>query len=131
MRRLRSKAFTLVEVLGSMVILAGAIVGVILCSADGLAASKNVERKVKSILLAESEMERIKGSLAQDFNQTYNNNDIDLGEYYLYKSSVKNIAGRPELKKIEVSVGYDINSNVKLGNNEIMFTLITQVAERE
>ena len=129
MRKLRSKAFTLVEVLGSMVILAGAIVGVILCNADGLAASKNIERKVKSILLAESEIEQIKGSLAQDFDQTYNNKDVGLGKNYFYESLVSNVPGRPGLKLVEISVGHDTNSNGKLSNNEIMFTLVTQVAE--
>ncbi len=131
MRSLRSKAFTLIEVLGSMVILAGAIVGVILCNADGLAASKNIERKVKSTLLAESEMERIKGSLAQDFDQTFNDNHVDLGESYLAKNSVRNVSGRPELKEIDVTVGHDTNGNGNLGGDEIMFTLVTQVAEQE
>jgi Tfp pilus assembly protein PilV len=129
MRSLRSKAFTLVEVLGSMVILAGAIVGVILCNADGLAASKNIEQKVKSTLLAESEIEQIKGSLAQDFDQIYNDNHVNLGADYLSKNSVKNISGRPGLRLVRVSVGYDTNSSGDLASSEIMFTLLTQVAE--
>ena len=129
MRRLRPKAFTLVEVLCSIVILAGAIVGVILCNADGLAMSENIEQKVKSTLLAESEMEQIKGSLAQDFNQIYNDNHVNLGGYDLSKNSVKNISGRPGLKLVQVSVGQDTNSNGTLASGEIMFTLVTQVAE--
>lgn len=130
MRKLRPKAFTLVEVLGSMVILTGAVVGVILCSADGLAATKNIERKVKSILLAESEVERIKCSLLQDFNQSYVGNHVNLGGSYLSRNSLKDVSGRPELKEVEVSVGYDINSNVNLGGDEIIFTLVTRVVEK-
>ena len=129
MRKLRSKAFTLVEVLGSMVILAGAIVGVILCNADGLAASKNIEQKVKSTLLAESEMEQIKSSLAQDFNQLWGLSQSDLGENLLAHTSVLPVAGRPELKLVRVSVGQDTNSNATLTSDEFMFTLVTQVAE--
>ncbi len=131
MRKIRSKAFTLVEVLGSIVILGVAIVGIILCNADGLTASKNMERRVKSILLAESEMERIKGSLAQDFDQIYNNNYVDLGGYDLSKNSVENISGRSELKLVTVSIGYDTNSNSSLTSDEIMLTFVTQVAEQE
>lgn len=131
MIRLRPKAFTLVEVLGSMVILAGAVVGVILCNADGLAASRNIERKVKSTLFAESEIERIKGSLAQDFDQTWNPLQSDLGENFLARTLVRPVMGRPELKYVRVSVGHDTNSNANLASSEIMFTLLTQVAKRE
>ena len=131
MRRLRPKAFTLVEVLCSIVILAGAIVGVILCNTDGLAMSENIEQKVKSTLLAESEMEQIKGSLAQDFNQLWGLSQSDLGENLLAHTSVLPVAGRPELKLVEVSVGHDTNSNASLASDEIMFTLATWVAERE
>lgn len=130
MRRSRSDAFTLVEVLGSMVILAGAIIGVILCNADGLAASRNIEQKIKSTLLAESEMEQIKSSLAKDFGQNYNDKHGNLGGSYLSKNTIKNVSGRPELREIEVLVGYDTNGNGTLASGETMITLNTQVAEQ-
>ena len=122
MKRLRSKAFTLVEVLGSMVILAGAIVGVILCNADGLAASRNIEQMVKSTLFAESEMERTKGSLAQDFDQVWGSSQNDLGGNFFSLTSSIPVSGRSELKEINVSIGYDTDSNVKLISDESMFT---------
>ena len=131
MKKIRPNAFTLIEVLGSMVILAGAIVGIIICSADGLAASRNIERNVKSVLLAESEMERIKGSLAQDFDQFLGSLQSDLGENLLANTSVLSVPGRPELKRINVSVGYNTNGNPVLEPVEIMCTLATQVAEQE
>ena len=129
MRRLRPNAFTLIEVLGSIVILAGAIVGIILCGADGLAASRQIERKVKSALLAESQMEQIKGSLTSNFNQTWTLSHSNLGDNYFARTSVLLVAGRLELKLVQVSVGYDTSGNGVLTTDEIMVTLVTQVAD--
>ena len=130
MRRLRPKAFTLIEVIGSVAILGVAIVGVLLCGANGLAASRQIEQKVKSALLAGSQVEQIKGSLKQDFDQVWASSQSDLGENFFSLTSSALVSGRPDLKLIQASVGYDTNGDGTLDLDEIKVTLTTQVAEQ-
>ncbi|RKY08604.1 MAG: hypothetical protein DRP66_04220, partial [Planctomycetota bacterium] len=63
MKTLKRKGFTLIEFLAAMLILSGSIVTVLLYSADSLSVSMDVERRVKSALFAEREMEKIKNTL--------------------------------------------------------------------
>jgi len=130
MTKLKPKAFTLIEVLASVAILSGIIVTVILWSADGLAASMGLEQTLKSTLLAEVEMEKIKSALRQNFQD----NDFvswpsDLGNNYLANRSESVVSS--SLKIVEVSVGYDADKSGGLGAAEVMVTLTTQVAERQ
>jgi prepilin-type N-terminal cleavage/methylation domain-containing protein len=128
MTRLKPKAFTLIEVLASVAILSGIIVTVLLWSADGLATSMELERILKSTLLAEVEMEKIKSALREDFDGSeFGGWSNDLGDNY--------VAGLfctgSRLKLVEVFVGYDYNKNGDLDDStEIMAILSTQVAER-
>jgi len=120
--------FTFVEVLASVLILAGTIVPIILYAADGLATSIEIERRVKSVLLAEGEMEKIKNVLRKSFNTDITIWPSSLGNNYLASRIPKVV--NPTLKIIEVSVGYDANGNGSLGTDEIMVTLTTQYADR-
>lgn len=128
MTRLKPKAFTLIEVLASVAILSGVIVTVILWSADGLAASMELEQTLKSTLLAEVEMEKIKSALREDFTENFTAWSSDLGNNYLADRTETDVSS--SLKSVEVSVGYDADKNGTLGSDEIMVTLTTQVAER-
>ena len=123
--------FTFVEVLASILILAGTIVPIITFAADSLATSVEIERKVKSVLLAEGEMERVKNVLRKsesfetdftDWLSSFEGNYLAKGESTLNETKT--------LKIIEVSVGYDANGNGDLEPDEIMVTLTTQYADR-
>lgn len=128
MTRSNPKAFTLIEVLASIAILSGIIVTVILWSADGLAASMELERTLKSTLLAEVEMEKIKSALREDFEEDFIGWSSDLGDNFV----AERYETRPSstLKIVEVSIGYDTDKNGGLDAVEIMVTLTTQVTER-
>lgn len=129
MTRLNPKAFTLIEVLASVAILSGIIVTVILWSADGLAASMELEQTSKSTLLAEVEMEKIKSTLRDDFTENFTAWSSDLGDNFLADRSETVVSSR--LKIVEVSVGYDADKSGTLGSDEKMVTLITQVVDVE
>jgi len=122
MKRLKAKGFTFVEVLASILILTGVITPFILYAADNLAMSMEIERRVKSTLLAEGEMEKIKST---DFTPGL----ISLGDSYLASRTSTDVSSTL-LKIIEVSVGYDADKNGSLGTDEIMITLTTQYANR-
>jgi len=120
--------FTLVEVLASVLILAGAIVTIIKYSADGLAASLEIERRTKSTLLAESEMEKIKNALRKSFDTDFTAWPSSPGNNYLASRTVTDVSST--LKTVEVSVGYDANGDGTLGADEIMVTMTTKIVKR-
>jgi hypothetical protein len=128
MRGLKAKGFTFVEVLASVLLLAGTIVPFIRYAADNLAVSMEIERRIKSTLLAEIEMEKIKGVLRKSFGTDFTAWSSSLGNNYLASRTSTNVD--LTLKIIGVSVGYDADKNGFLGADEIMVTLITQYAER-
>jgi len=128
MRKLKKKGFTFVEVLASVLILAGTIVPLITFTADSLATSLEIERKVKSTLLAEGEMEKIKNVLRKSFETDFTAWSSSLGDNFLVTRTSMDVSST--LKIIGVSVGYDADKNGSLGTDEIMVTLTTQYAKR-
>jgi prepilin-type N-terminal cleavage/methylation domain-containing protein len=128
MRKLKKKGFTFVEVLASVLILAGVITPFMLYAADNLAMSMETERRVKSTLLAEGEMEKIKNVLRKSFETDFTAWSSSLGDNYLVTRTSMDVS--LTLKIIGVSVGYDADKNGSLGTDEIMITLTTQYAKR-
>jgi Tfp pilus assembly protein PilV len=128
MRGLKAKGFTFVEVLASILILAGTITPFILYAADNLAVSMEIERRVKSTLLAEVELEKIKNILRKSFETDFVAWPSSLGDSYLAGRTSTDVSST--LKIIGVSVGYDADKNGLLGTDEIMVTLTTQYAKR-
>jgi len=128
MRTLKKNGFTLVEVLASVLLLAGTVVPFIMYAADNLAMSLEIERRVKSTLLAEVEMEKIKNILRKSFGTDFTAWPSNLGDGYLAGRTSTDVSST--LKIIGVSVGYDADKNGSLGTDEIIVTLATQYAER-
>jgi Tfp pilus assembly protein PilV len=128
MRGLKARGFTFVEVLASALILTVAIIPIIICTADSLAASLEIERMVKSTLLAEAEMEKIKNVLRKSFETDFAAWPSSLGDSYLAGRTSTDVSST--LKIIGVSVGYDTDKNGSLGTDEIRVTLTTQYAKR-
>jgi hypothetical protein len=128
MKGIKTKGFTFVEVLASVLILTGTIVPLITFSADGLTTNLAIERKVKSTLLAEGEIENIKNVLRKSFETDFAAWPSSLGDYYLAIRTSTDVSST--LKIIGVSVGYDNDKNGSLGTDEIVITLTTQYAKR-
>ena len=97
-------------------------------TADSLAVSLEIERRVKSTLLAETEMENIKNTLRKSFETDFSAWPSNLGDGYLASRTSTDVSS--PLKIIEVAVGYDTDENGSLGTDETMFTLTTQYAKR-
>jgi len=90
--------------------------------------SLEIERRVKSTLLAEAEMEKIKNILRKSFETDFTAWPSSLGNNYLASRTSTDVGST--LKIIGVSVGYDADENGSLGTDEIMVTLTTQYAKR-
>ncbi|MGA2914535.1 MAG: hypothetical protein ABSE89_00705 [Sedimentisphaerales bacterium] len=128
MKRIKTKGFTLVEVLASTLILAGTTVVLITYEADSLAMSMKIERMAKSVLLAEGEMEKIKNTLYKSFETDFTVWPSSLGDNYFASRSSTSVSST--LKIIGVSVGYDTNKDGSLGADETIITYKTQYAKR-
>ena len=128
MKTIKTKGFTLVEVLASILILSGTIVVLITYAADTMLMSLKIERMVKSVLLAEGEMEKIKNTLYKSFGTDFTVWPVSLENSYLAARTSTDASAT--LKIIGVSVGYDINKNGSLGTDEIIVTYKTQYAKR-
>jgi prepilin-type N-terminal cleavage/methylation domain-containing protein len=128
MKRIKTKGFTLVEVLASMLILAGTIVVLITYAANSLAMSMQIEHMVRSILLAEGEMEKIKNTLYKSYATDFTVWPSSLGSNYFAIRTSTPVS--LTLKTIGVSVGYDTNKNGSLETGEIIVTYQTQYAKR-
>jgi len=128
MRKLKKKGFTFVEVLASVLLLTGIIVPFIQYAADNIAMSMEIERRVKSNLLAEVEMEKIKNVLRKSFETDFTAWSPNLGNNYLACRILTDVSST--LRIIRVSVGYDADKNGSLGTDEITITLTTQYAKR-
>jgi hypothetical protein len=128
MKKLKKNGFTFVEVLASVLLLAGTIVPFIQYAADNLVMSLKIERMVKSDLLAEVEMEKIKNVLRMSFDTDYTAWSSDLGDNYLAQRTSTDVSVM--LKDIGVFVGYDEDMNGSLETEEIIVTFRTQYADR-
>lgn len=122
------KAFTLLEVLASVLVLGGTTVTILWYGADALALSMEIERRIASTVLAESEMEKVTGALRQSFVTDFAAWPNSLGNGYVAARTVTNVS--QTLKVVQVSMGYDANGDGALGTNEIMATLTTQDVKR-
>ncbi|MGB8227141.1 MAG: prepilin-type N-terminal cleavage/methylation domain-containing protein [Sedimentisphaerales bacterium] len=127
-KEIKTKGFTLVEVLASILILSGTIVVLVTYTADTMLTSLKTEQMVKSILLAEGEMEKIKNTLRKSFGTNFTVWPVSLGNNYLAARTSTDVS--LTLKIIGVSVGYDTNQNGSLGTDEIIVTFKTQYAKR-
>jgi prepilin-type N-terminal cleavage/methylation domain-containing protein len=128
MKIIKTKGFTLIEVLASILILSGTIVCIMAYVADALAASMKTEQTTKSVLLAESEMEKIKNTLRKSFGTDFTVWPANPGNNYLITRTSTDVSAT--LKIIGVSVGYDTNKNSSLEADEITAALKTQYAKR-
>ena len=81
-----------------------------------------------SALLAECEIEKIKGALAESFETDFTSWPAGVADGYLAVRTADDLS--TTLKLIQVSVGYDVNADSVLGADEIMVTLVTQNVER-
>ncbi len=128
MRKLKKNGFTLVEILGSVLVMTVVIVPFITFAANNFTVGMQIERKTRSNLLAEAEMEKIKNTLSKSFDTVFTAWPGDLGDSYLITRTSTDVSAT--LKRIGVSVGYDDNQNGSLGTDEIMIDLVTQYAKR-
>ena len=87
-----------------------------------------IERKSRSLILARAKLDEIKARSVYHYGDTFAQTDVPLDGSYL--CNVEDSAISSNLRKITVSVGYDLDGGNSLEPDEIEVTLATCEAKR-
>jgi len=119
--------FTITEVVIASALLVIAISPILKALTTGFVSSAVVERKTRSLTLAQAKLDEIKARSIYSYSSSFTENDTSLDGSYL--CNVTDDSGDP-LRTITVSVGYDLNDDSTLAADEIEVTLTTLLARR-
>ena len=124
----KSGGFTLTEVIIATSLLIIAIVPILKALTSAQVTSAIIERRTRSLTLAQAKLDEIKARSVYDYSSTYTETSTPLNGSYL--CNVTDTSVGAELRDIEISVGDDLNGNSTLEANEIEITLTTLIANR-
>ena len=112
----------------ALVIVTGTVLGFLRIMGENLQVSRETELRTIAMLLAEGEVERIKGAWYDGFTDVTASNQ-DLGDGYLanYYSPWPSVG--TYLNSLYVQVGYDSDDDGILDSEEILVRLDTQYAD--
>jgi Tfp pilus assembly protein PilV len=127
-RQLRNRGFTLVEVLTASVLLIIALVPILKALTSAQVTAAIIERRTRSLVLAEAKLDEIKARSIYNYTGTFTEANTCLDGAYLCNVRDRRIS--PNLRRITVSVGYDLNGNSALQPGEVEVTLATLMARR-
>jgi len=122
------KGFTLIEVLMASMLLTIAMVPILKGLTSAHILDVKIERRMRSLTLAEAKLEDIKARSIYNYSTDFNDASSSLEGLYLCK--VTDTAVSADLREILLSVGYDDDSNGQLGGKEVQVTLKTLLANR-
>ncbi len=126
--RKKPGGFTLTEVVVASTLLILAIVPILKALTGSYLASTSIERKTSSLFLAQAKLDEIKARSIYDYASSFNETDTSLGDSYY--CSVNDAAVHADLRGITIIAGYDVDSDNTLDGDEVLVTIITQLARR-
>jgi len=123
----RAAGVTLTEVVVASALLLVSIIPLLKALTVAQATDRVVERRSWSLMLAQSELDRIRAQSIYDYDRSFNATSTALGNGYL--CSV-NDDQNPSLRTVRVSVGLDRDEDGTLSSEEIEVRLCTCLARR-
>ena len=120
--------FTLTEVIVASTLLILAIVPILKALTTAHVNTTIIERRTHSLILAQAKLDEIKARSIYNYDTTFAETNSSLDGLYL--GSVIDNTINPNPRKITVTVGYDLNGDGNLTDNEIEVTLATCIARR-
>lgn len=126
--RNRRAAFTLTEVVVASALLITAIVPILKALTSVHVYSVIIERKTRSLTLAQTKLDEIKARSVYNYTGNYTVLNESLTGAYL--CTIKDTALSANLRRIDVSVGYDTDSDASLADDEVFVLLETLIARR-
>ena len=127
MRR-KQGGFTIMEVVVAASLLIVAIVPILKALTAMHLNSTLIERKTKSLLLAQSKLDDIKARTIYGYASSYDQSDTVLETSYL--CNVTDTGSGSDIRTMTVSVGFDTDGDNGLDADEIEVTLTTYIANR-
>jgi Tfp pilus assembly protein PilV len=124
----RFAGFTFTEVVTASLLLVVAIVPILKGLSITHFHNKVIKYKTRSLTLAQSKLDRIKVRSIYHYADTFSQSNLSLDGLYL--CNVADTTAGANLRKIVVSVGYDLNKDDQLADDEILVTLSTYIARR-
>ena len=125
----RYAGLTLTEVVIASALLIIAMVPILKGLTSANLGTVIIERKSRSLILAQAKLDEIKARSVFHYGETFAQNNVPLDGSYL--CSVEDSAISPDLRKMTVSVGYDLDGDNILDPDEIEVTLATCIAKRQ
>jgi Tfp pilus assembly protein PilV len=123
----RSAGLTIIEVVIASALLAAAMVPILKCLTIVHAGATKIEHKTCSLILAQAKLDQIRARSIYNYNASFVEDSNSLDGSYLCK--VIDDSGDP-LRTITVSVGFDLDGDSSLDDDEIDVTLATLIARR-
>ncbi len=119
---------TLTEVVIASALLIVAMVPILKGLTSAYLGTTIIERKTKSLILSQARLDEIKARSVYNYSQSFAENNLSLDGSYL--CNVADESAGSNLRKITVSVGFDLNGDNVLDSDEIEVTQATYVAKR-
>jgi len=125
---MRNGGFTLTEVVIASALLIIAMVPILKALTSAHVTTTAIDRKTYSLILAQAKLDEIKARSVFHYSDTFTETNSSLEGSYL--CNVDDSSVNTNLRKITVSVGYDLNGSSTLETDEIKVTLTTLIAKR-
>ena len=120
--------FTIMEVVVAASLLIIAMVPILKALTAVHLNSTLIERKTKSLLLAQAKLDDIKARTIYSYSSSYDQSDTVLETSYL--CNVTDTGSGSDIRTMTVSVGFDTDGDNGLDAEEIEVTLMTYIANR-
>ena len=124
-RRLRRRGLTLVEVVVASALLVAGLIPVLRALTLSHASRLQIERQSCSLILAQGVLARLRAELACDYAESVAVNSRSLPEGYL---ATVTDDGDAACRTLSVRVGFDVDGNRRLSDDEVCVTLTSAVA---
>lgn len=121
--------FTLTEVIVASALLITAIVPILKALTSVHVNSITIERKTRSLNLAQAKLDDIKARSIYNYNTNFKETDVSLDGSFFGSVMVSPLS--PNLRMVTVVTGYDIDNSNSLSAAEILVTLETLFAKRQ
>jgi len=127
---MNKKSFTLIEVLASIVLIAGALIPLMVIVPQMIRNSLKSEQLTKVIFLAQDKVEEVKRDSIDNFSVSRDEAVTAFSSpYQSYKYTVTDDEGA-DIKVIQVQAWHDADSDNTLDSEEDSITINTKVADR-
>jgi Tfp pilus assembly protein PilV len=126
--RKKQGGFTIMEVVVAASLLIIAMVPILKALTAVHLNSTLIERKTKSLLLAQAKLDDIKARTIYSYSSSYDQSDAVLETSYL--CNVTDTGSGSDIRTMTVSVGFDTDGDNGLDAEEIEVTLTTYIANR-